>query len=44
MADTQNWTDRHHELATTRTGIKIGSAYQAPPPLDALMKWLGMWK
>lgn len=64
MADTQNWTDTHHGLTTTPTGIKIGCAYQPPPPrmgseaeriqsallakpmpvLDALMKWLGVWK
>ena len=28
----ENWTDRHHGLTTTRTGIKIGAAYQPPPP------------
>lgn len=65
MADTQNWNDTHHVLVTTRTGIKIGSAYTRPAPrelgteaeriqsallarrtpvLDALMKWLGVWK
>jgi len=26
------WTDQHHKLVTTRSGIKIGSAYTPPMP------------